>query len=129
MSGETMYYGSGAGKLPTAAAVVGDIIDIVKRKGVYMPIDWNVDKELHVLSPEKSSVKAFVRIGFENKSDAEKAVKDLFGDVKFTVINGLNNEFAFITGQETEKSVYDKVNELKNASAVKEIFNVIHVEE
>ena len=129
MSGETMYYGSGAGKLPTAAAVVGDIIDIVKRKGVYMPIDWNVDKELHVLSPEKSSVKAFVRIGFENKPDAEKAVKDLFGDVKFTVINGLNNEFAFITGQETEKSVYDKVNELKNASAVKEIFNVIHVEE
>ena len=86
MSGETMYYGSGAGKLPTAAAVVGDIIDIVKRKGVYMPIDWNFDKELHVLSPEKSSVKAFVSIGFENKSDAQKAVKDLFGDVKFTVI-------------------------------------------
>ena len=39
MSGETMYYGSGAGKLPTAAAVVGDIIDIVKMKGLYVPID------------------------------------------------------------------------------------------
>ncbi len=129
MSGETMYYGSGAGKLPTAAAVVSDIIDIVKRKGVYEPIDWDVNKNLPVLSPEKSAVKAFIRIGFENKTEAEKAVCDMFGDVKFTVIDGLNNEFAFITNQETEKSVYDKINKLKTASAVKEVFNVIHVEE
>ena len=129
MSGETMYYGSGAGKLPTAAAVVSDIIYIVKRKGVYEPIDWDVNKNLPVLSPEKSAVKAFIRIGFENKTEAEKAVCDMFGDVKFTVIDGLNNEFAFITNQETEKSVYDKINKLKTASAVKEVFNVIHVEE
>ena len=129
MSGETMYYGSGAGKLPTAAAVVGDIIDIVKRKGVYEPIDWNADNELHVLSPEKSSVKAFIRVGFENKKAAAEYVEKLFGDVTFTEIEGVQNEFAFITGVETEKSVCDKVNELKNAAAVKEIFNVIHVEE
>ena len=129
MSGETMYYGSGAGKLPTAAAVVGDIIDIVKMKGLYVPIDWNVNENMPVLSPEKSEIKAFIRIGFENKENAEKAVSDLFGNVDFTSLEGLNNEFAFITGQETEKSVIDKVNKLKNASAVKEIFNVIHVEE
>ena len=129
MSGETMYYGSGAGKLPTAAAVVGDIIDIVKMKGLYVPIDWNVNENMPVLSPEKSEIKAFIRIGFENKENAEKAVSDLFGNVDFTSLEGLNNEFAFITGQKTKKSVIDKVNKLKNASAVKEIFNVIHVEE
>ena len=105
------------------------IIDIVKMKGLYVPIDWNVNENMPVLSPEKSEIKAFIRIGYENKENAEKAVSDLFGNVDFTSLEGLNNEFAFITGQETEKSVNDKVNELKNASAVKEIFNVIHVEE
>ena len=33
MVGEVMFYGRGAGKLPTASAVVADMIDIVTHKG------------------------------------------------------------------------------------------------
>ena len=41
-------------------------------KGLYVPIDWNVNENMPVLSPEKSEIKAFIRIGFENKENAEK---------------------------------------------------------
>jgi len=33
--GDAMFYGSGAGKLPTASAVVGDIVEIVRK-------NWNL---------------------------------------------------------------------------------------
>ena len=38
--GDAMFYGSGAGKLPTASAVVADIVDIVKHTGKHVWIDW-----------------------------------------------------------------------------------------
>ena len=35
-----MFYGSGAGKLPTASAVVADVVDMVKHKNTNIYIDW-----------------------------------------------------------------------------------------
>ena len=36
-----MFYGSGAGKLPTASAVVGDIVDAAKHLHVNIVTNWN----------------------------------------------------------------------------------------
>ncbi|MEG0687569.1 MAG: homoserine dehydrogenase, partial [Hungatella sp.] len=44
MLGTTMYYGSGAGKLPTASAVVADIIEAVKHKEVNIPLGWSEER-------------------------------------------------------------------------------------
>ena len=129
MSGETMYYGSGAGKLPTAAAVVGDIIDEVKSKGTHKAIDWNVDETIHVLSADKSEVKCFVRVAFENKEAAKAAVEKIFGTDKFTEIPEVEGEFAFLTGKETEKSMNEKRDILSADNSVKEVINIIRVEE
>ena len=129
MSGETMYYGSGAGKLPTAAAVVGDIIDEVKSKGTHKAIDWNVDETIHVLSADKSEVKCFVRVAFENKEAAKAAVEKIFGTDKFTEIPEAEGEFAFLTEKETEKSINEKRDILSADNSVKEVINIIRVEE
>lgn len=43
MVGEVMFYGPGAGKLPTASAVVADIIDVIEnRDNSPAPIKWSV---------------------------------------------------------------------------------------
>ncbi len=42
--GDAMFYGSGAGKLPTASAVVGDVVEIAKHKGINIPVEWNPEK-------------------------------------------------------------------------------------
>ncbi len=38
---ETMFYGPGAGKLPTASAVVGDLVDAAWHKDARRPLDWS----------------------------------------------------------------------------------------
>ncbi|HAA42811.1 MAG TPA: homoserine dehydrogenase, partial [Ruminiclostridium sp.] len=43
--GEAMFYGRGAGKLPTASAVVADVIEIVKHWGSFGGDNWNVKEE------------------------------------------------------------------------------------
>ena len=40
-----MFYGRGAGKLPTANAVVSDIIDAIKHKSVNIVIRWSEHKD------------------------------------------------------------------------------------
>lgn len=45
MLGVTMYSGSGAGKLPTASAVVADIIDAAKHLDQNVPMGWTAEKQ------------------------------------------------------------------------------------
>ena len=44
MLGDTMFYGKGAGKLPTASAVVADVVDAVKHQGTNIMTIWEQDK-------------------------------------------------------------------------------------
>ena len=39
-----MFYGSGAGKLPTASAVVADVIDAAKHQDVNVMVGWSNSK-------------------------------------------------------------------------------------
>ena len=42
--GDAMFYGSGAGKLPTASAVVADVVDCAKNKGRNIMMSWSEEK-------------------------------------------------------------------------------------
>lgn len=89
--GDLMFYGSGAGKLPTASAVVADVVAACKNAGTTIETLWSEDKyELASKDDMKSSY--FVRVA---AADAEKAEK-LFGIAEKveTVVDG---EFAFVT--------------------------------
>ena len=44
MLGDSMYYGRGAGKLPTASAVVGDVIECARNQGRFLPCFWSAEK-------------------------------------------------------------------------------------
>ena len=46
MVDDTMFYGRGAGSLPTASAVVGDVVECVRRRGNHMDIVWEPDKQI-----------------------------------------------------------------------------------
>ncbi|MCD8362939.1 MAG: homoserine dehydrogenase [Lachnospiraceae bacterium] len=44
MLGDSMFYGSGAGKLPTASAVAGDIVDAARNLGAVTPVSWSQER-------------------------------------------------------------------------------------
>lgn len=101
MLGDGMFYGSGAGSLPTASAVVGDIVEMAKHKNMNIPLEWKSEKkELADSSVVKSAF--FVR----TKSDKD-AVKSAFGNVEF-VEGVVDGEIGFTTDVMTEAEYESK---------------------
>ena len=93
MLGDSMYYGKGAGKLPTASAVAADVVDCVKHTGKNIKILWNPEK-LTLSDLGDFERQYFVRM----PADAEaKAITAAFGAVEMVSVEGIN-EKAFITG-------------------------------
>ena len=100
MLGDSMYYGRGAGKLPTASAVVGDVIECAKTLGTNLKCVWT-DKKAVLGKADAFSQKYFVRISgkaAEKKTDVEAA----FGNVRFVECESIQNEFAVVTDVMTE---------------------------
>ena len=93
--GDVMFYGSGAGKLPTASAVVSDIVDAVKNLNTNIAIEWT-DEKLELADYKTSEKKFFVRV---NGAVADKLseVEAAFGKVEVITLDELKDEFAFIT--------------------------------
>lgn len=66
---DVMCYGRGAGKLPTASAVVSDVIDVAKHPGKNIPILWEEEKIVLGAKEEMENV-FFFRVPKENKEAA-----------------------------------------------------------
>jgi len=99
MLGDTLFYGKGAGKLPTASAVVADVIEAARNKGNNVPVIWS-DEKLELDAYDNIKNRFFVRIK-ETPSIVEK-VSECFGEIKPLDI-GIEGECAFITNVMTEK--------------------------
>lgn len=98
MLGDAMFYGSGAGKLPTASAVVADIVDIARHKNENVPVEWNAEK-LELVDWRELKSRYFVRT-----TDGKEAVEAAFGPVEYVEADGVSGEVAFVTA---EMSGYD----------------------
>lgn len=113
--GDVMFYGAGAGKLPTASAVVADVIDCAKHFRARKYIDWNEGGEEIAADPELLESAWYVRAPIarlEAEAAAEAAAE--FGEI--TVIEAPENVsegfFAFITDKISYKEAHAKFERL-----------------
>jgi len=98
--GDAMFYGSGAGKLPTASAVVSDIVDEVKHLNRNIMTMWDQDK-VELLPISDTSKRFFVRI--KGEPQAMKAhLESKFGPIEIVQVEPLEGEFGFLTEIMTE---------------------------
>ena len=118
MLDDAMFYGRGAGKLPTASAVVSDVMECARNLNRHLPVYWSEEK-MTMKNIEDTSKKYFVRVEKSALADVEKA----FGKVELIEVAELPNEAAFITEVMTEKAYKEK------AAAVAGILGMIRVEE
>ncbi|MBQ8002569.1 MAG: homoserine dehydrogenase [Clostridia bacterium] len=103
MVGDVMMYGRGAGKEATASAIVGDLMDVVRHKGVFdKNFSWDEEAE-NGFADSSDELNAFFVRCEKTKAEIEK----VFNNVKF--VNGCDN--AFVTEEMTEKEF-----EVKTAS-------------
>jgi len=108
--GETVYYGAGAGKLPTASAVVADIVDSIKHKLNSKKISWKKSKKDIYAAKEDKSFAYFVR---STATNAE--IENVFGKVEYTDFS-LDGETAFIT---------QKLNSVQMEQSMEELAKVV----
>lgn len=102
MLGDAMFYGSGAGKLPTASAVVADVVDMVKHTNENMYIEWKPEKKT-ILDYKESKNRFFVRTT-SSKEEVQKA----FGEVSYVDAEIVKGEIACITPEMTEAEFLEK---------------------
>lgn len=98
--GDVMFFGAGAGKLPTASAVVTDVVDCVKHIGTNIMSIWSTNK-LELSDIGDSKKKFLVRVA-GTVNDKFEAVKKAFGDVSLITIDGFDDEFAVVTEEISE---------------------------
>ena len=95
MLGESLYYGAGAGALPTASAVVGDLLFLARNTDKHVRIGW-ANEHIELANPSEQRFKYFVRT-----SALQSNIENEFGNVKYTDLD-LDDETAFITEEMTE---------------------------
>lgn len=95
MLGDAMFYGSGAGKLPTASAVVGDVVEAAKHLHCNLGNGWSREK-LVLKKADEVSHRFFVRMKGDREVLQEKLASD-FGMLQYVSVPEISGEFGFVT--------------------------------
>ena len=108
MLGDAMFYGSGAGSLPTASAVVADVVELAKHIGRHIELEWKPQK-LEISDYRQRTGRFFVRTGADRET-----VSRVFGKVEFIDVEEVSGENGFITQEMKESDYETKAAELGN---------------
>ena len=120
--GDAMFYGSGAGKLPTASAVVADVVDAAKHLNRNIMTMWKQEK-LTLEDKGDAKRRFFIRM----KGDEEEMRKDLeysFGEIEIVKVPGLEGEFGIVTPVMMEGDYDTRANRYKD-----HILHMIRIED
>ena len=98
--GDLLFYGAGAGKTPTASAIVADIIDIAKRVSTDKLLGWEQGSESYMTDPTQLESAWYVRT-----TATRSTIANEFGEVVFA--GTIGSETAFKTANMSGRKVHD----------------------
>lgn len=116
-TGDVVFYGKGAGKLPTASAVVADIIDCVKHFKARKYLYWEDGAQDYVQPYEECEVPVYVRAHAQDVVSALAKAEEVFGEIgRLYRDKAPENEFAFVTNSAYPiKEIQQKVQQLNDS--------------
>lgn len=126
---QVMFYGRGAGKYPTASAVVADVVDAVRHLNKNIMQFWSTEKYT-VLPINEFSGRKLIRLSYTGQRDSViELIKNLFGDI-VEVDVGIAGETAFVTADEAETDILAKIGRLaqNDAIKIKTVIRVMHTD-
>lgn len=111
-TGDVVFYGKGAGKLPTASAVVADVVDCCKHLKTRKYLYWADGNGSNIIPFENSQTSVYIRVKGEN---ALKNAEKLFGAISVIQRDGApENETAFVTTEMPYGEIIKKTEALNN---------------
>ena len=131
---DAMFYGRGAGELPTASAVMGDVIDIIR--DIQFSCTGRISCTCYKNTPVKSSDdvknKFFVRMQVTNKPGVLARIASMFGEHKVSISKVIQKvitdgvaELVIVTEAVKEYHMQDALMHLREMDTTQEISSVI----
>lgn len=133
---DAMFYGRGAGSLPTGSAVVGDIMDVARNMqfGCTGRIGCSCYKSLPIKQIGDTKSSYYIRMKLEDRAGTLAALAGVFGsnDVSISVLlqkekSERTAEIVIVTYDVEEKRLNDAMTVLSGMSMVQEISSIIRV--
>lgn len=119
---DVVFYGKGAGSMPTASAVVADVIDCCKHLKARKYLFWADSNNENVLPYNESKTAVYLRLSSSDKNSSVAEIKELFGEVvTLSIPNEPQDEFAVVTGEFTIGEIREKLSALKNSYVLSSI--------
>lgn len=131
---DAMFYGRGAGQLPTASAVMGDVIDVIRNLGYHCTgrINCTCYRDTPVKPFEQMKNLFFVRMQVENKPGVLAGIASIFGSHKVSISQVVQKivakgsaELVIVTEAVKEFHMQDALRHLEELETVREISSVI----
>ncbi|MBF7082004.1 homoserine dehydrogenase [Desulfallas sp. Bu1-1] len=135
--GDTMFYGRGAGEMPTASAVVADIMDAARDLLRNVPgiISCTCYEEKPVKDMGAVESRYYIRLQVSDRPGVLASIAYAFGDKEVSLASVLQKqtdtvtaEIVLVTHKVREKNMREALEIIKHLSSVKEVSNVIRVE-
>ncbi len=135
--GEIMHYGRGAGQLPTASAVVGDIMDIARniQHGLSARIGCTCYEERTILDINQLEAEYYIRMTVTDRPGVLAGIAGVFGNNNVSIASVIQKtssgqcaELILITHKVQEVNLRDSLAVLRGMSIVGRIDNVIRLE-
>ena len=140
--GETMFYGQGAGQMPTASAVVGDVMEIVHNMESNSTGRFSCtcfyEKKIRPKGQFRS--KYYIRLVVKDQPGVLASIAGVFGNHRVSLGSVIQKrtlnvsdcsmaELVLITHEVAEQDVQDALAVIAGLSVVGSVENVIRVEE
>lgn len=113
---DVVFYGKGAGKLPTASAVVADIIDCVKHLKNRKYLFWADSDNSSVIDYKESVTAMYIRTMSDDTAASYNKAKELFNDIHVLECDtAKEGEFAFVCEPMAYKTILNNIDTLNNS--------------
>ncbi len=120
--GETVFYGKGAGKFPTASAVVADVMDAAKHLDAKKYLYWDAAADNYVGDSKERTVQMMVRVTCDDAATAFMGIGNAFGMVRQVIVKDAPvTDFCFITPALKEAELEEKLGSLQDMTVVSRI--------
>ena len=140
LAGRVLFHGSGAGSLPTASAVVADIVDISRKivGDVRPPASPKLDEGLAVRPMSELESKYYLRMNVADRPGVLAQISKVLGDMGISISSviqketddlGQRAELVLMTHRAREASMQQALELLQNLDVVQDIGNMVRVEE
>lgn len=113
---DVVFYGKGAGKLPTASAVVADVIDCVKHLKNRKYLFWADSDNSSVIDYKESVTAMYIRTMSDDTAASYNKAKELFNDIHVLECDtAKEGEFAFVCEPMAYKTILNNIDTLNNS--------------